>query len=774
MFQSNEVTSMDEREIARGRTAPGDRATIAEIWAALCENEAEGLAIEALPPDDMQSASKAAVLQYLNAQGVQEHEPLEAYGITPSDLARIPGSLAVAPDVPRVALLRQASEALERHMVVVIFGAIRSGTSALVNALISDTLVRSQFPRRRILDCFALRTPSYQLLEREAIWSLFANDEGHGRCFSWPSTTSTLSASGAKPPPADRSISDGRTSQADGEPEPMPIYPEGPFTRFLRSGLLDGGLLVLDHVEKLHNGREAQRWLENILRETGKRGTRVIIVYRSLDVTKSAHRKVLRDLYQLCVPNLTEAELGAWLTAPFFDRHREAGLTPRRVLRVTGGRPGLVRDFGRFLIRKGGESLIGWRALAAFARHQACNYAVECGLLVDVLRARPQFLAHPIAGAAREQFHSRSLETGAIVKDAVRGELRFASPILSRRFRTITTPRALLSAFGSDDVEYLVSNVGHAELLGPPLKAALISNKEPREVFTQFARILRQWALTDVCVYVRDDANAKLWSFCFGQPDGRPRSAEAKAWPLSASEWPEFARAAYTGRPIEGEDSILYLPIGGARGRVELVATGRETSEQENSYERRLRQRTVWNITKMLAPALTLAAERLASRRQRDQQRNMFHRLKAADPSRKGHLAGTLREAQCSAVAVLERSQSYWFVAHFEIITARGASSADTGDWEPRFEGGNLTRLDEIAKHPSGRGLVLSGRELALAFPRMLTMATFTTLFLRPVWLHGGAVCRLVIFMFEGSASREVTGVKQSQLSVMAPYAIAG
>ena len=277
---------------------------------------------------------------------------------------------------------------------------------------------------------------------------------------------------------------------------------------------------------------------------------------------------------------------------------------------------------------------------------------------------------------------------------------------------------------------------------------------------------------------MRDPQNARLWSL---QRAGNCKSrAKNGAWPLTTEERPEFSMAVFTGRRVVDGHSV-FLPVIGPQGRVELVATGllsKNLHDQDKGYRRLLTVRMVWNFVLNLQPALALNIERLRARRNDNLQRQLFHRVihtRNADPVRRDHVNMALREANCSAIAVLERNRAQWFVADTGEVggngSPKGRQATDPG-WEELLEGNSTAALDDISSHPSARGLVLSGSDLSGTFPRLHGCLDRVALFLRPVWMHSGAACRIVVFVFEGAASRDVSGARQAHLSVVAPFAI--
>jgi len=204
---------------------------------------------------------------------------------------------------------------------------------------------------------------------------------------------------------------------------------------------------------------------------------------------------------------------------------------------------------------------------------------------------------------------------------------------------------------------------------------------------------------------------------------------------------------------------------------VELVATGC-FADCVTSYDGRIRLRALWNVVLALEPALGSAVEKVALNRRLQMNQRMLYTLKPFDPTKRVPLAGLLNQASCNSVAVLERTKSRWVVEGCEVVDS-GANTGRRAFWIEMLSESDPKKLDDIAAHPSGRGLVLAGSDLGGIFLRLRRRTTSVSIFIHPVWVNRGASCRLVAFAFEGNTSRDINGARQKQLSSMAHFAVA-
>lgn len=113
---------------------------------------------------------------------------------------------------------------------------------------------------------------------------------------------------------------------------------------------------------------------------------------------------------------------------------------------------------------------------------------------------------------------------------------------------------------------------------------------------------------------------------------------------------------------------------------------------------------------------------------------------------------------------MLERSGPSWRVAELRVIRL-----GDPTDWNALLTNVNGSRLDEIATHPSGRGLVLGDNELIHVFPHLKWRRKSVAMSLNP---EGTNSLKLVAFISVGISAHDISGARQKQLFLMAPIAV--
>ena len=707
------------------------------------------------------------VSKFLAARGIPEHEPLEAYGLGSSGIADL-GAYEWTTLIPRENLITQIQGALAEYGSVVLLGAVRSGKSQLLQMLLASPQVQTQYPRRVVLDCMALRGRGYQALSREAIFFLCTDPDERDLYLSPVASDneSATSKDDASSPTGGYSTN-ASSSTSTADPADTAL------NRYFRSGVIDDGLLIVEHAERIAPGFESERWLSMILQEAHARRARVCVMCAAGHVENIPHRKVLGSLPGLMIPDLTLEEIAAGLDREFLRPYLTSGLTVKRVHRISGGRPGIVRDLLRFLVTEcagreiSGKRISGRKALSTFARQQIAQYSVECQYLVEVLRNRPDSLLNPIARASGRLL-TQALVSGAIIKAS--GHFAFSSPIIARRYRMLSRPENLLWMASSGEPEVILAKRGFAELIGYSMANSIHAAASPAVSFARYAQALKHFGLRNIEVHIRDRDNARLWSKIFTDDSSHPVPPEE--WrPLVPEEEAEFARAVRTGRRVMDTNEHIWLPSIGPRGYVEVLTKGR-LSEEPHTYSGRIRIRLLWNTVLMLESALATAAERLLLKRRLRMNSRALYRMqaiKSADTRSQSVMDGFLQQANCNAVAVFEKSGSSWRVADLRIIRI----GDHTAKWMTLLADANSVRLDEIATHPSGRGLVLGDKELAHVFPYLFWRKRSVAMSLNPVCAEGKGGLKLVAFIFVGTSAHDISGARQKQLFLMAPVASA-
>ena len=689
--------------------------------------------------------SDPLVSRYLAARGIPEHEPLEAYGIGSFGIADL-RAYEWTTLIPREKLIEQVRCALLQNGLVALTGAVRSGKSQLSQMLLADPEVQARYPRSIVLDGMALRGRSYQALNREAIFYLCTETIERDRYLS-PAVSGPVAATLADP-----------TGDAKAE-DPA----DTALSRYFHSGVIEYGLLLVEHAERIAPGPESERWLAMILEEARVHRAHVIVVCAAGHDSNIPHRRILGGLPRLIVPDLTREEIAAGLKREYLRSYVTTGMTAGRVHRMSGGRPGIIRDLLRFLVTEcAGRNLSGRNVLRAFVRRQTACYSVECQYLVEVLRNRPDSLLDPLRRASNGLL-TRALTSGAIVKTA--NHFAFSAPIIARRYRELSRPENLLWMASSGKPEVILTRSGFPELIGDSLANVIRATASPAMAFARYAEILRHFGLRNIEIHIRDRDNACLWSRIFTEdPDDPVMSEEWR--PLVAENEAEFARAARTGRRVMDMKEQIWLPSSGLRGHVEVLTKGR-LSENPHTYSGRLKIRVLWNIVLTLESALATAAERLLLKRQLRMSLRAHYRMQAtgsADTPSRSLLDGFLQQANCNAVAVLERAGPFWRVADL-----RGIRVGDYTDWAALLADANGGRLDEIATHPSGRGLVLGETELVRVFPHLFWRKKSVAMSVNPVRAAGDNELKLVAFIFVGTRAHDISGARQKHLFLMAP-----
>ena len=113
------------------------------------------------------------------------------------------------------------------------------------------------------------------------------------------------------------------------------------------------------------------------------------------------------------------------------------------------------------------------------------------------------------------------------------------------------------------------------------------------------------------------------------------------------------------------ETGGLFFPITGNSGLVEMMVVGRLRSDPQ-LIKRITEIESLVGLMRGLRPTLAQVLERFASRRAKQFGERLAHRASLSDA---GTVIGQLREADCAALAIFERSNENlgaWIVTRFE------------------------------------------------------------------------------------------------------------
>lgn len=641
------------------------------------------------------------------------------------------------PPVERPARVSDIFARLREAPCVMVVGAAGSGKTALLHETLEAALRSSIFNRALALDGTSMRFEDPVLLSRAALAAL---DEPFA----------TL--------PSGRELRRRLAAAPFGDDATVTLK------RYLETAIGPDVVVVLDHVDHLVDHRGSLKWLRRFVATVAKAGGRVLMASRGTPFggrrgqlprggaySRSAELAAAVDADIVQLDDFDLDELGHWLRRPFFDQFRVRGLTPRAIHRISGGRPALVMDLVRHLSRAPGSAP---DALRDYARRAAGSFHAEVAGLLEALRGAPRYMIEPLAAPAA--LHHQMVETGG-VRRLAGGRLVFSSPVIGRRYRAIATPNELLWMVASGAPTLLVDRP--AEVIGEALRG-MLRDLQPRSSFSQFADMLARRGLGKPCVFAGDRDNANLWSQIVPL-----RSPEAL--PLD-DRCAGFVSAVRTGKWHLAADRALHMPVLGLTGKVELVVAG-ELGAGSSALSELVALRELCYLTDAAAPALASAFELQSARRSLRLQRKLYHRLQHEGAGRGNPHLSAAQTADCSAVAVIERGLKSWVVSNLDIVDT---SEDSEQNWRTMLAHPKGASLTEIASHQSGRGVVLTEERMRYVFPKIHHKKEDYAAFIFPV--RNGDTCRLVTYLFEGAASRDINGSKQVELSTFAPFAATG
>jgi hypothetical protein len=634
--------------------------------------------------------------------------------------------------VARPELVAALHATVMAEATVVVSAPAGSGKSHFVlNEYLRDRQVRADLPHRILVDCAALRMASRISFAREAVWAHFGIDDRGYKAF----------------------LADHARDSGDGDA----------LTALMNARLhRGGGVVVFDHVEFLDRSGEIDAWLqEKFLVSAKALGVKVIFIERG---HPPHQRPALRGCAFWSLPDVSRADLAGWLAQPAL-RVRAEGVSAAAILKITGGRPGLLRDFG--LCIRHYPALAGAILFRSFRRWRLRDdqFFTDCERLVRAARQHPEVVERVLTIGLQRCWPETAispaavrdlLATGAVRCDAG-GMLSFASPLYLHRLARLVQPDALTRLALRTSLRELCGAPGKAlkrfgEFASDALAKSLGYEKNPVVGLQLLADLLSRWDL-GVRIYLRDRDNARLWA-----PYDRPE----RIGPLECWMQPDFARAAQSGQVVRADDGRVFVPMisnAGVAGMVIVLEFLKRASS--HPCRRQIDVDRAAGVLQGIRPTLAQLVQRLALYRERKFQGKIwFKSTKSADLPLGRH--GLLREVGCQSIIVFEkRASCNWVVARFE----------RTGDGEDGFrwtEGFSATRLEAIAHHPSKRGLVLSGEHALDVFPRLGSRNA--AVYLHPIPRPDDAA--VVAFLFDGEAAA-LDGHVQAKLSGVAPDLLA-
>lgn len=653
------------------------------------------------------------------------HEAGETESDCPVSIGPSVAERSVPLPIERPSLVRDLHRAVMAHGQVVVSAPAGSGKTHFVcREYLRDARVREDLPRTIHVDCSALRMDNPYLLGREAVWAHFGSDDDSFRAF-----LATL------------------PKQSD------------PLTLLAIQRLSGAGVVVFDHCEMLDRTGSVDAWLGKFLAHMRSRDINVLLVERS---PAPSQRPALRGAAVWELPRIDSEDLGRWLGGPFLQRAAREGLTARAVAAVTGGRPALLRDLGLFLYHK--RDVPGSKILRQFRRWRSRDdqFFTDCERLVRAARRYPRVLERVLQPGALDVPWDRAgmdadavvelTATGAVQCDPA-GRLVFASPLYRRRMARLLAPDAfaalaLRSDFASQAMSWKKLRL-FGEFASDALAKSLGYETNPVVGLQRLVNFLTRWGFK-ANVYLRDQDNARLWA---------PYDLPDCIGPLECRKQPNFARAAQFGCHVHADDGRIFIPIisnGGVAGMVivlEFLKSGVPPWKQQVDIDR------VNGVLLGIRSTLAQLMQRIALRRERQFQGRLWFKPKPPEPDR----VGLLREVGCQSIVVFAKlaAHSRWELARFE----RTGFGEDGLRW---VDAANQAGLEAIARHPSKRGLVLSGDRATAVFPRLAGRKA--AVFMHPMPLHEDGA--LVAFLFEGPGAPLDGGV-QAKLSRVAPDLVA-
>jgi hypothetical protein len=689
--------------------------------------------ILATPDDELKAELRAA--------GVQTEPPEIVYAdaarrcAMPTDVDKI--------DIPRPELVESVVQLAAGHHSVVISGSAGSGKSWVLHAAL-ERLRSAYRVSPMLLDGRALQARAPALLSRAALSQL---DE---RGFDGDGTHCAARRKFAA------AIAMGDEADA--------------FRRYLSEATALRPVIAIDHVDDLIDDRAAALWLKGVNDAVKERGGVLIVTCRAARFggrqgrlprggyrSRANELSVLLGADNIVCEDFSKTEIHNWLTASPPSTIRFSPSAAGNLCRLLGGRPRLFQSL-MGAARSHAAEIIDRPFLQSFAQQEARRYSVECALLISIAREHPVALLNPLQ--APVSLRPKLVETGAL-RYRGDGHLIFSSPVIARRYAWLSRPEQML----------WIAARGPA-LLAPsrPIEIAIEGMAQwfrelpPGEALSMLPRLFDQRGYKELELFVADRENAKLWSQIW------PKDKRTGPQPLSRFQDAAFIRAAGEATLSAGAGCKVYMPLIGTMGRAELIVGAMPPPCGVCAQSGQVQEH--FALLTGIAPAIALALETLHLRRKDKAQRSLYHRIATVGNSQGNPVVSAAQATNCSAFVVLERGLSSWVVGHVETDLGKGdETDGAEPDWTQLLRSGKASVLNDIARHPSRRGLVLSGSDLTAAFPRLRQLDGNTAAYIHPVWQ--GSRCRLVIFLFR-NASRGISGLTQTELATLAPLAVPG
>jgi hypothetical protein len=676
---------------------------------------------------------------------------------------------------------------VDEQRPVMLVGAHGAGKSTLWRARMANSRAFTErFDLSLTVDCFSLRSRSFQEVERDALFALAKDDEAFQSILE---ESKRLQAFAERLTDLESiSSNSASSSQRFGKVsfDPKLLNQLGLLGTLVlaRFGFFNlkrpqiNCVVVFDHVECLSNASEVLVYFRKLCETLAQVGIKVLLI------SDANERPELVSLQSRCsvvnIGPLKPDEVAAfWRTEPF-TVFRDNGLKEQSVQKLVGGSPRLLRDFCRHLEdRSSGDNKHVVRSFYRRAARAALPELSRLDHVLSSLSSRKRIFSVLQRHSSKSLFcvdgksAEKLLMSGAVKKNG-KGYAFASRPIWfgSRRF---FSKAGRLWLFSSPSEKEIVKYFDRYSILPPRYILILMQELRHQKVFASISRILNGFGMRDISVWHRDPANAKLWSCSFSQksgPKGGPVHGsgfwfgDPRYWvpkPLYAKEDPEIALAVKTGRIVSAKTGATVLPMIGESGRVSTFIVGQVDVDGYDALQVRQRNRTIWLFIQAVQPAVALAEERVHIRRADRTRRSQGYRAlsKLENSCRVGNsdtqeiFQNLLRQAGCSAVVVLERGPWGWSVRYGTGIGDENERDRSVR-WRQRFDPTNQTALDEIYDHPSGRGIVKTGEDLISIFQR-LAVFNEVSAFLCPSVEAASDIERLIVF---GSVE-EAVGVKK-------------
>ncbi|QCN96707.1 hypothetical protein D3093_15355 (plasmid) [Azospirillum argentinense] len=528
------------------------------------------------------------------------------------------------------------------------------------------------------------------------------------------------------------------------------------FKNRLEKQLGSRGLLILDHAETLLDNTGKQRWLANLIRQGIKKGMIVLALVEDAkpfyDALSETSRNDQPDFETFQMPCLTEEEIREWDAA--LD---DVGLSCfsntsiEDVLRITQGMVGLTRDF---ILFQASRRFPLQDALNRFVEMQERQYSPLCHAVLCNVMAHPDEAAGWRAPESRE-LNDTLLKTGAFETSEHGIEIR--SKVHQQRLLQVLTPENIAVAFTPRGPEWAKLHTQR-----PQEPAAVGKRSYPLEVvvesfvrhcerlhgsqiFHETHRFLSVVLRTQVSIHIVDSTHAKIWHSVIGTSRGA-----AGTWLMDRETRPHESLAVLTGQRVTqpADEGIsgkprYFLPVIGNSGIVECLFVATPPRDVcVTMWRQALYVRCLWHILQALRPVLARAAETQALthlHRSFANVRQLNERVEI--PSRSFSLEDAIADSKASSLAVLVQSETGASnTTRWVPVDVANSPNKPPGGMELTLEqlsDMDTNRLDQIAKHPTGRGLVLNHTDTRNVFRTLMTGGRRVAVYVKPAVLQG-------------------------------------